>query len=201
VFPPPPQPKLPRDPVPYREAWLGGLERFPDMTTSELRTQFYGEYDWLQRNDAEWLAAHLPPPRPRAVQPSPVDWEERDGRLVARIEATARQLKSRPEKPFWVSQNVLKKAVGEYDRIRSVPDRLPRSPKALATCAETREDFAVRRIGWWADQFRQAGQRPRRYQLARQAHVGKGSRFADSPRIQAALDAALETFDEAGYQP
>jgi hypothetical protein len=75
-----------------------------------------------------------------------VDWEERDARLAAKIEATAQQLKNRAEKPFWVSRNALKKAVGEYDRIHNVPDKLPRTLKALETCAETQEDFAVRRM-------------------------------------------------------
>jgi hypothetical protein len=201
VFPPPTKPKPLRDPAPYRAIWLDGLERFPEAITSELRTRFSREFDWLQRNDAEWLAAHLPPPRPRAACPSPVDWEERDARLAAKIEVTAQQLKNRAEKPFWVSRNALKKAVREHDRIQHMPDKLPRSIEALAACAETREDFAVRRVWWWADQFRQAGQQPRRYQLAQRAQVRKGSRFGSSPRIQAALDAALATFDEAGYQP
>jgi hypothetical protein len=75
------------------------------------------------------------------------------------------------------------------------PAKLPRTITVLAELAESRLDFALRRIEWTAAEFSRAGHSPTRWQLIR----GSGTdRVKTWPEVQQALDIAVAWLLESG---
>jgi hypothetical protein len=195
VLPESPRPKKQHDPTPFREFWLEVMAQHSDKCTSELRHLFPYEYEWLFDYDRDWFDAHRPVPRPhKGGPPTRIDWTARDAQWAADVEATAQRLRNTPGRPFRVSRSLLAQTIRVKRTLKQKADLLPLTRQALYTCAESHEDFAIRRIEWCAEQFRQEGRSPTRYQLASRASVDVKSGPTADPRVQAALQAALQSF-------
>jgi hypothetical protein len=63
---------------------------------------------------------------------------------------------------------------------------------ALSNLVETHEAFAVRRVWWAAELYRQENTFPKRWQLIERATARSAQ--AKWPKVRAAIDAALLTF-------
>ncbi|MCQ3979875.1 MAG: hypothetical protein DPW09_41190 [Anaerolineae bacterium] len=187
------RPRKQRDPAPFREFWLTVVAQYPEAGTTALRRQFPYEYDWLFNYDRDWFDAHRPSPRPHVSVPSRIDWSARDAQWAAAIEATAHRLKTTPGRPFRISRSLLMDSVKASHALHEKANELPLTLQALETYAETYEDFAIRRIAWCTERFRQEGRCPTRYQLANRASVDGKSAPATDSRVQAALQAALQS--------
>jgi hypothetical protein len=198
ILPDAPRSKKQHDPTSFREFWYRVMTEHPDQSTTELRRLFPYEYNWLFQYDREWFDAHRPAPLPRGPHPLRTDWNTRDAEWAAEVEATAHRLRNAPGKPFRVSRSLLTDVIKVKKNLQTQADLLPLTRQALFTFAESHEDFAIRRIGWCAEQFRQEGRFPTRYQLANRASVDTKSGPSAEPRVQAALQAALQSFAPGG---
>jgi hypothetical protein len=78
--------------------------------------------------------------------------------------------------------------------IFSKAHHLPLTKAILEEVSESLDDWAVRRIQWAAECFRQAGQRPTSGQVLKRAVVTR-KKTRQKPALQAALDAAMRTFE------
>lgn len=173
----------------YRAAWLSTMQQYPDCGTKALRVLVPQTYTWLYRHDKAWLQMHLPLgervlPRPR------VDWAERDKELAGKIRIAATALKQADSHLIQVTVAALGRAIGQLALLQQHLEKLPLTAQALIEVCETREAFALRRLQWAVNAYRQESQCPKRWELIRRAGL---ERVATWLSIQQALQASIDT--------
>jgi hypothetical protein len=183
----------------YRATWLSLLERHPEASVNMLRRMEPRAHMWLYRHDADWLAAHAPQSKTRKhkghTSYSPVYWQKRDVQLAEAVKAAAARLKNTAGPPIQVTVTGVAREIGKATLIKTQLSRLPLTAEALAQVAETREDFAVRRIEWATESYRQEHICPTRTEFVRRAGVTH-QRTAEFPRVKEAVEAALQMLNE-----
>jgi hypothetical protein len=122
-----------------------------------------------------------------------VDWESRDTELAESIKLVAANLYSKVGKPTQITTAAIARAL-----IQKHLDKLPLTAKILADLVETRETFAVRRIQWVVECYRQEGICPQRWQLVRRA--GLRPEVELLPSVQNAINEALDVLKQIPHQ-
>jgi Tn7-like transposition protein D/TniQ len=180
--------------VKCREQMLQAMKENPTASRSELARLAPIAYGWLLGHDREWVEASLPAPRPHIKSPSRIDWNRRDAEFAAEARTTAERLKQTPGRPIRVSKSLIAQEIGLLPIIFSKAHHLPLTKAILEEISESLDDWAVRRIQWAAECFRQAGQRPTSGQVLKRAVVTR-KKTRKKSALQAALDAAMRTFE------
>jgi len=178
----------------YRATWLATTQANPGEGIKILRSKAPGVYTWLYRNDKEWLQAHLPSRNKPKARPSRVDWEERDLQLAEEVKVAALLLKNLPGPPIRITISAIGREVGQLALIQKHLDKLPLTANNLLEHLEAREDFAVRRVHWAAENYRRKDIYPRRWQLLKHAGV---ERVAEIPQVKEAIDAAWRALNSS----
>jgi hypothetical protein len=177
-----------------REQMLQAMKDHPRASRSEFARLVPIAYSWLLRHDREWAEASLPAPRPH-IKPLPrIDWKRRDAEFAAKAGATAERLKQAPGRPIRVSKSLIAQEIGVLPIIYSKAHHLPLTKAVLEEVSESLDDWAARRIQWAAECFRQAGGRPTSGQVLKRAAVTR-KKIRKKPALQAAIDAAMRTFE------
>jgi Tn7-like transposition protein D/TniQ protein len=177
-----------------REQMLQAMKENPTASRSELARLVPIAYGWLFEHDREWVEASLPPPRPHIGPPARIDWNRRDAEFAAEARTTAERLKQAPGRPVRVSKILIAREIGALPIIFSKAHHLPLTKAVLEEVSESLDDWAARRIQWAAECFRQAGGRPTSGQVLKRAVVTR-KKTRKKPSLQAALDAAMRTFE------
>lgn len=181
----------------YRDIWLSAMEKNPTITMKSLRREMPRVYAWLLQNDAEWLKVHRPA-RPVRQQVSPsVDWGWRDAKLAFFIWSKAIELLNGPGKPAFLSKTAICKGIGISSLVRQKIQKLPLTAAALTDTAESRIEYATRRVRWAAHCFLREEIFPQRWCLILRANV---YRWRSYPQVAEALNAAMEVLEQANSQ-
>lgn len=178
-----------------RVAWLSLREENPEAGGKLLRSLLPRVYMWLYRNDREWLKAYMPP-RKQTVSPSRVDWESRDIQWAIAAKLSAERLKNAPKRPVQITVAAIARNIGQLANIQKHLDKLPLTAQVLAEVVETREQFAVRRVEYAAECFRQENVYPKEWHLVRRA--GLRPDMEAKQQVKEAITAALESLDPLG---
>ncbi|WP_190410519.1 MULTISPECIES: TnsD family Tn7-like transposition protein [Cyanophyceae] len=178
-----------------RAAWLSLREDNPEAGGKLLRSLLPRVYIWLYRNDKEWLKAYMPPRKP-TVSPSRVDWESRDTQWAIAAKLSAEHLKNAPGRPVQITVAAIARDIGQLANIQKHLDQLPLTAQVLAEVVETREQFAVRRVEYAAEHFRQENVCPQRWQLVRRA--GLRPDMEATQQVKEAIATALASLDPLG---
>ncbi len=188
------QTKKPNKLETYRQTWLEAVEANPEAGRTALQQKFRRIYSWLYVYDKEWLQAHLPDCKTRVTFSPQVDWQKRDTQLASVLRLSAQQLKSTLEYPGRITKTAIASAIGQQEIIRKQKDKLPLSAKCLEELAETRQEFAIRRIQWATERFREEKVYPKRWQFLRRAGIKPD--LAEVPQVQEAIAVALESLNQ-----
>jgi hypothetical protein len=172
----------------YRARWLIHLKEHPAANRKELRNANLSVSRWLRRYDPDWLKLNLPPRRVPQVRPRKANWEERDRQFVTDVEQAATFIRNMPGNPVQVTKTAISREVGRLTWLYDYLEVLPLSAAALAKVTETYDEFALRKIEWVVEQYRQEQIYPTRSDLMERAHL---YHLAQHPQVQTALDAAL----------
>jgi len=174
----------------YQVTWLSAMQEDPSAEMKELRNKIPGVYIWLYRNDGIWLSEHTPQGQKKGKQQSCcLDWEKRDMQLAEEVKGAVLRLKNLPGRPVHVTVSAIGREIGRLALLQQHLDRLPRTAKALDELIETRESFAVRRVRWVAEQYRQDHMHPTRWELVKKAGI---ERVAMLPAVKEAVEAELQ---------
>jgi hypothetical protein len=134
----------------------------------------------------------MPPRLKRAGSTPWIDWASRDASIAGDIKQAAQIIKTFKGKPTRITIA----AIGRnMDRPELLPKRgdlpsLPLSAKALAKALETRIDFAIRRVWWAVDSFRQEKTFPARSYIFLRSAIG--SDIWRVPEVIKAVDSGWE---------
>jgi hypothetical protein len=141
------------------------------ITLKALRHKLPREYAWLLQNDAEWLEAHKPRTKRHNLSTSSVDWKRRDAEYAVAVRAAASRLKDAPGRPVQVTKTAIGRVLGAVTLLQQKLHKMPLTAQVLAGVVETREQYAVRRVWWAADLYREEGLLPREWQLVMRSNV------------------------------
>ncbi len=178
----------------YRQKWLSTMEEEPDAGIMELQSKQPKIYSWLYRHDKDWLKSHLPKRKtPIKLHPSHVDWASRDAQYVEAVKASVVRLTSVPRRPIRLTISEISRDTGLLPSMEDRLDKLPLTAQLLNEVVETHEMFAVRRIRWAAELYKQENIYPTRWQLMKRSGVIEAQK--KWPRVQFAIDAALESLN------
>lgn len=180
----------------YRKAWLSLLQDNPEDNLSQLKRKSPGVHQWLFEHDREWLKQNKPL-RYRNDKLSKktekgIDWESRDQRLADEVRSSAKRLRADLGAPVWVTKAAIARDIGAGKFSIMALGKLPITASALAEVSETREAFAIRKIHWTADCYRQERIRPSLSQFILRTGM---QRIAEFPRLREAALVALESLN------
>ncbi|MEH2261827.1 TnsD family transposase [Nostoc sp.] len=177
-----------------RKQWLEVIEANPDAGRTQLRSKAPAIYGQLYKYDKNWLLKHLPPPLTNNGTLD-VDWDNRDVKTVEAVKVAAQRLKQDVNRPIWISRTAIANFLDHPASawVKRHLNRLPMTAKILDKLAETREEFAVRRVQWAANTFHQENITPQKWQLVRRASLRKETRKL--PLVKEAIAVALEALN------
>jgi hypothetical protein len=175
-----------------RENWLSILEANPQAGRRQLMDIASYQWEWLRRNDPEWLEQHMPPPL-KSPPPIPrIDWASFDAELAVAVKAAALQIRNAPGRPSRVCQTAIATIAGHKGRMQRRLDKMPLTAKVLAEHLETFDEFAIRRLKWAAEYYKSEGIHPKRYMLVELA--GLTPKNEETPQVQHEIEAILQSF-------
>lgn len=155
----------------YKKEWLVIVNTHQEDSRSSLYTKFQRVYDYLLSYAPDWLNEHLPPPQRPKSGLRTVDWTTRDEEIEEAVSASALRLRSRPGLPARITETAIFREADLPRLTAQAKNKLPLTVQALAQVVETREQAAIRRLEWTAEQYFQEGVHPTRYQLAERAQI------------------------------
>lgn len=170
----------------YREQWLRMMQENPDKIRDEWRTEAARLYHWLQKHDSEWLKEKLATRKKvHKYGFRMVDWQKRDVQLVEKVSHSISQMRNtHPPKKITL-------AALSRDLHTDLSTQLPHCPQTAEILAEhldTRESYALRRIEWIVEVYREEHVCPQKWQFIQRAGLAE---LLDVPKVKEALDMAL----------
>ncbi len=188
-----------------REEWLQLIELHSQEGITALihrRKSARRIYNWLNKHDQEWLLLHQPPKKMphrtkahlRATFRSMRETsdksrrEKRDASTSQAILSTAHQITNYPGEPRRVTRAQLEKAAPGVGWLLSNPENYPLTTQAFKEAKETREVFALRRIGWALLRYKDESIRPTRKEFILRA---KAKNVLDILSVRTAIEEAL----------
>lgn len=154
--------------------WLYILRTVPKITQPWLRKNgYYGVYLWLLKNDKEWFSAH-PFVHQRGIEPRrKIDWNERDRLTAKRVQYAILQLKDTTKRPMRITISAIALAIGDKAWLtKFYLGKLPMTFKLVSEALESIQQFALRRLHWAAECYRQEKVAPPRTTLIKR--IGGG---------------------------
>lgn len=185
----------------YRKQWTEVRTKNPDAGRARLGYMAHEAYLWLLRNDKNWLEEHLPKRLKRGSQRQKIDWSKRDEEYSAAVRETAANMYSAVGRPVWVSRTGLAKKLYISVVVYKNSAKLPLTNDALDEVSENITSFAIRRIRWAADCYRQEYVLADRWKL--QIRPAVSNEMARDPEVRAAFEdcvKALREMSEAGWE-
>jgi hypothetical protein len=170
-----------------RNQWVDALIQYPDLGVKALRAKYSATYAVLYRNDREWLYLHRPPPAMRTACIARVDWEARDSHIALMTEKAAADLRERVP-PIWVTPTCIVRHIGVQAMVEQHAQHLPETHLALTRLAETRMDFARRKVAYVTQLYRASHVAAEPWEIVRRANL--------RPDLARALDLIIR---EASY--
>jgi hypothetical protein len=176
-----------------RNSWLQMVEDNPADSRTGLKAKLPKVYNWLAKNDKEWLESNSPP-RKNSTGPKPLtDWKQRDLELAEAARLTAERMKNFSNPPVWASKTAISREIGVLALVYKRRDIIPITLNVLNEVAETDEEFAVRRIRWVVEGFRSEGIRAKGWQIISRASLS--AKMSLKPKILSALKMAEQSLE------
>jgi len=159
-------------------------------------------YNWLNKHDQKWLLAHQPPKKKpqstkahlrasfhsRKESPNKSRREERDASMSQSIRLTANHITDYAEEPRRVTRAQLENAAPGVGWLLSRPEDFPLTAQAFREVRETREAFALRRIRWALQSYKDESIRPTRKEFILRA---RAKNVLDIVSVRTAIEEAL----------
>lgn len=196
----PPRKRLPMDR--YRRELLRVIKKNPSATRSIINKQLAPRaYDWLYKNDKEWLDAHQPPPFKRVGSNRKVDWGKRDALLAEEVRLAAAQKTAEAGRPVRMTVSLIGRHLDKTSLLinKMLTTKMPFTVQALSELVETHSAFAIRCVRWAASFYRREGIVPSVSALAKRA--GMTMSTTHRPEIRAVINEELESLRNCGDVP
>jgi hypothetical protein len=173
----------------HRNQWRTLREANPTDGTHALCQRAPATYSYLYRYDREWLSAHRPPTVPARRESLRVDWSERDKALLQEARRVVSYLQNTSGRPVWIRKTTVLRQIGRSSLFFRNEHQLPQTAQFLSQCAETRLDFARRKITWAISHFVNEGECPPKWKFIRKVSLRPDLARQLSPELEEAIRA------------
>lgn len=128
----------------YRNHILEIMRMYPSLKRTDINSMITKEYQWLKRNDEDWLEKVLPPKRRPGKHL--LDFTLFDKQLALKIKKVNKEMLS--EYPRQIGKRtILNKLTSiERNRLLLFPDRLPLSALSLSQSTESFDTYLIRTL-------------------------------------------------------
>lgn len=106
------------------------------------------------------------------------------------MKASATRIKNAQGRPKWVTSASISRDTGLSLSNGRILTKLPLTSRLLEEVVETAETFAVRRVWWVAEQYKQENTYPTRSKFVKR--LGLSGQMLQKPQVNLAIDNALE---------
>ena len=180
-----------------RKQWLALRAEYPLEHRQRLRLRAPAIWTALYRRDRSWLELNSPP-RQKPVSAEPrVDWATRDESLHREVDMVALKLRA-TQKPFArLTFAALAHGLGAAALLQQHPNRLPLTVSRIRSVVESREQFALRRLGAVVAACCAAGECVPRWRLAKLA--GLRSDLCNLASVRRSLDDAVRVTETMAF--
>lgn len=185
----------------HRRMWRETVAENLEASRTELRRAAPKAYNWLAVHDKKWLDENSPEWRLSHRKIPQVDWSERDQNYSASVCETSRKMLTAPGRPVRASRTAISKHIGILAVVTKSGGKLPLTNKALDEVSESATAFAIRRICWAANCYRQELVPAAGWQLLSRAAIS--NKMARHLEIKAACQEyvrVLHEMKEAGWK-
>lgn len=180
----------------YREIWLSTKDANPEDVVTQLRNKIPKIHRWLYANDRDWLLSHSPTRQrkyPNRRSPASfVDWKERDEQVVIEIRSLVLLRNNASNRPIQVKAYTIAKKVEQDFSIWKNLNKLPLTAQAITELAETDEAFALRRVQWVIESYKQENRFPSKSQFLRKGNLQESQ--AKWISVKNAIEDAMRAF-------
>jgi hypothetical protein len=184
----------------HRKRWRDTVAENPDASRTELRCAAPEAYNWLAAHDKKWLEENSPECRVSHSGTPQVNWPERDQMYSAAARETSAKMLTAIGRPVQASRTAISKSLGILAVVTKSSAKLPLTNKTLDEVSESVTAFAIRRIRWAAECYRQEQVRANQWKLQTRAAVS--NKMARDPEVKAACEECLRelhSISETGW--
>lgn len=135
------------DIVNRRNKWLVLVEKNPLKSTTAIRNLDRSTYNYLYRNDKQWLFENSPI-RKRKQGKKQINWQKRDEEILIKVKEVVDEILNSDIKPIRVTRGVIARKIGKVNLIQKYLHKLPKTSEFLELNSETVKEFQERRIKW-----------------------------------------------------
>lgn len=177
----------------YHSQWERAVEENPGASRGTIANKIRTAYGWLIKYDREWFEKNAPA-RLKSPGPPPLnDWDKRDIEMAAEARTAYERLMNASGRAIRASRTAIAREMGQLGAVYKSANKLPLTNKALDELGESVEAYAIRRIWWAAERFREENVRANHWKLLTRAAVNNC--IAKMPEIKAAFQAAVASLD------
>jgi transposase len=184
-----------------RKQWLEVAAANPNAGRSMLANKASHSYHWLFQYDKKWLRENSPERLGSSGTKPRTDWSERDKNYSTDVRKTAAEMLTAQGRPVRASKTGILKKLGILTVVTKNFAKLPLTNKILNDVSESVTAFAIRRIRWAADCYRQEHFSADRWKLQTRAAVS--NQMARNPEVKTAFDECskvLREMSESGWE-
>jgi Tn7-like transposition protein D/TniQ len=173
----------------------------PHAGRSALRKIDNEAYMWLLKHDKSWLDQNFP----RLRCPGPgirIDWSERDQRFSCAAQETAAKMINVSGRPIRASKTAIARELNILAVVTKHANKLPLTVRVLSEVSESEQDFALRRIRWAADCYRQELVPASSWKILQRAGISNAG-MARNPLVIAFIKeyaSELRNINECGWE-
>ncbi|NLN49510.1 MAG: transposase, partial [Clostridiales bacterium] len=160
-------------PQEHRQKWLDLLNRYPEISKTELRRKNAALYTWLYRNDREWLDRNSPQLKATVNIISRVDWEQRDDEIFNEVKEAVTAMLTMDMKPKRITISAVGSSIGIRPLLEKHLDKLPKTKAYLEEHKESISHYQIRRIHWAIQELQKEGQELQLWRISRLAGLSE----------------------------
>lgn len=134
----------------YRDVIDNIVGQFPNLKRSDIHKLHRKEYDYLLKNDREWLMAKLPKSIRGAYLKTRANYSKRDKEYAGKIQDAYKTIINNLGKPRRAFKAVLLRQSKTW-HIRAKAHKYPEAILTLNALVENEDDFHIRSIKWAAE--------------------------------------------------
>jgi hypothetical protein len=178
----------------HRKKWRELVAENTDAARHELGRMAITTYHWLLKYDREWLEDNSPERRKNNGPGTRVEWSKRDEEYQVAVRETAEKMLTAVGRPVQASRTAVAAKLGILALVHKNPDKLPLTIKTLREVSESCKEYAIRRIRWATDCYRQEQVLADQWKLQIRAAVS--NKMARDSYVKAAIRESVQLLRE-----
>lgn len=135
-----------------KNLWLELMNKFPELSRTDLRKINPSLYMKLYRSDKDWLFENPSKKLKSKSENRRINWNERDFEILEEVKKATSKLNNM-NRPTRITLSRIGKLINRLSLLEKKLDKLPLTKKFLNEVCESVEEFQKRRIKWVVEQL------------------------------------------------